>query len=478
MAVKLLLNDLFLMDEPESYIERIQRLASQNRELKEQLDEMVKRFNNLDEVNQHFQSSLVKYSSEDEANAKDKRRASRRIKTVSILFVSINGFDQLYKMEDQVYLVDQLDELIMDLEDIAFEYNVVRLKSYGDNMIFAAGLQGENRTNPIDMIRVAIEMQAAAAAKKTPDGRQFWNLKIGIHTGPVVATPGNNNSTDYNFSGDSINFACRVGEAAPLNSFIVTGMTSELIKEFYKIRELGSLPVKYKGSLNIYGVDGLLPELMDLSSSLLPNHNFRVKYLTLKFMDIQEELLDYLEQKLPRNLYYHNIKHTIDVTTEVELIGWAEGVSDEEILLLKLAALFHDAGHTISYKDHEYYSTVMAREKLAAYDFTEEQIDTVCRLIMATKMPPNPQDILEQIMCDSDLDYLGRTDFIPVSNSLYMELQERNMIGTWQEWNELQLRFITNHQYYTNTAIQLREVNKQQQIERLEQLIKESVPQF
>ena len=52
------------------------------------------------------------------------------------------------------------------------------------------------------------------------------------------------------------------------------------------------------------------------------------------------------------------------------------------------------------------------------------------------------------------------------------------MIGTWQEWNELQLRFITNHQYYTNTAIQLREVNKQQQIERLEQLIKESVPQF
>lgn len=269
-----------------------------------------------------------------------------------------------------------------------------------------------------------------------------------------------------------------MGEAAPLNSIIVTGMTSELIKEFFEIRQLGSLPVKYKGSLYIYGVDGLLPDLMDLSSSLLPNHNFRVKYLTLKFMDIQEELLDYLEQKLPRNLYYHNIKHTIDVTTEVELIGWAEGVSDEEILLLKLAALFHDAGHTISYKDHEHFGTVMAREKLAAYDFTKDQIDTVCRLIMATKMPPHPQDILEKIMCDSDLDYLGRTDFIPVSNSLYMELQERNMIGTWQEWNNLQLKFISKHQYYTKTARQLREVKKQQQIERLEQLIKESVPQF
>src|SRR5690554_6485903 len=99
-------------------------------------------------------------------------------------------------------------------------------------------------------------------------------------------------------------------------------------------------------------------------------------------------MLDYLEKKLPPHLYYHNIKHTIDVTTEVELIGWAEGVSEEDVLLLKLAALFHDAGHTISYKDHEYHGSVMAREKLASYDFTQEQIDTVCRLIMATNMPP------------------------------------------------------------------------------------------
>lgn len=143
------------------------------------------------------------------------------------------------------------------------------------------------------------------------------------------------------------------------------------------------------------------------------------------------------------------------------------------MLLLKLAALFHDAGHTISYKDHEYHGSVMAREKLASYDFTQEQIDTVCRLIMATKMPPRPTDILECIMCDSDLDYLGRSDFIPVSNNLYRELKERDMVGSWEDWNRLQLKFISGHQYFTKTAQQLREVNKQQQIERIEKLIKE-----
>src|SRR5690606_32006718 len=115
---------------------------------------------------------------------------------------------------------------------------------------------------------------------------------------------------------------------------------------------------KYKGNLGMYEVRGCLPELQVEGHPAETNHEYRIKYLMLKFMDIQEEILDYLEHKLPDNLYYHNVKHTIDVTTEVELIGWAEGVSEEDILLLKLAALFHDAGHTISYKDHEYHGTV------------------------------------------------------------------------------------------------------------------------
>lgn len=462
------------MDEPESYIERIQRLATQNKELREQLDEMVKRFNNVESVNQHYQEALLKYSPEEVLSDKKSRKKAKRLKTVSILFVTMKGFEELYKHKDPAAMIDLLDDLVMALEDIAFEYNVVKLKSYGDNMIFAAGLQGENRTNPIDIVRVALDMRAASRRIVGPDGEQFWQLKIGIHTGPVVATLSDNQSTNYNFSGDSINIACRIGDACRGDSIFISVMTYELIKEFFKSDRLGQMPVKYKGNINMYSVEGFLPELQSASSELIPNHTYRVKYLTLKFMDIQEELLDYLEQNLPDHLYYHNVKHTIDVTTEVELIGWAEGVSEEDILLLKLAALFHDAGHTISYANHEYHSTVMAREKLSAYDFTQSQIDKVCSLIMATKMPPEPKDILECIMCDSDLDYLGRSDFIPVSNSLYKELKERDMVGSLQEWNNKQLSFITNHQYYTKTALQLREVNKQQQIERLELLIKES----
>jgi hypothetical protein len=74
-------------------------------------------------------------------------------------------------------------------------------------------------------------------------------------------------------------------------------------------------------------------------------------------------------------------------------------------------------------------------------------------------------------MCDADLDYLGRSDFIPVSNTLYKEMKEQNKIGSLNEWNKLQVKFLTNHQFFTKTALSLREVNKQMQIERIKKLI-------
>jgi len=90
---------------------------------------------------------------------------------------------------------------------------------------------------------------------------------------------------------------------------------------------------------------------------------------------------------------------------------------------------------------------------------------------MSTKLPPNPGNILEEIICDSDLDYLGRSDFIPVSNTLFEELKAQKKMGSLNEWNKLQVKFISGHQYFTKTARRLREVNKKLQIERIKSLI-------
>ena len=220
-------------------------------------------------------------------------------------------------------------------------------------------------------------------------------------------------------------------------------------------------------------VVGLKKEFSANGDGKTPNEAFRIKFGLIQFTDIQEVILDKLEKELPSYLYYHNVKHTVDVVTEVELIGWAEGCTDEEILLLKTAGLFHDAGHTIAYDNHEYYGTQMALEFLPRYNYTPEQIEKINGIIMATKLPPQPKDLLQKIICDSDLDYLGRSDFVPVSNTLYDELKAQNKIGSLNDWNKLQVKFISMHQYFTKTAQSLREVNKQLQIERIQSLITE-----
>jgi adenylate cyclase len=250
-------------------------------------------------------------------------------------------------------------------------------------------------------------------------------------------------------------------------------MTYELVKEFFDCEYFGKLPVKYKGDLQMYKVIGLKQELSENGDGISPNESFRIKFGLIQFTDIQEIILDKLERELPDYLYYHNVKHTVDVVTEVELIGWGEGCTDEEILILKTAGLFHDAGHTVAYDDHEYYGAQLARELLPSYNYTPEQIERICSVIMATRLPPKPSDLLENIICDSDLDYLGRSDFIPVSNTLYEELKAQNKMGSLNDWNKIQVRFISGHQYFTETARSLREVNKQLQIERIQSLITE-----
>jgi len=462
------------MESIEDYILRITKLANRNKELNDQLQGLVGRYEIIQKQNEKYLNLLSEYSYEEieERLKLPTKKRVKRFKMVSVLYATIKGFEELSEQPHSQELIDKLDELYLTFDDIAKKYGVLKVKTIGDTFLFAGGILEENRTNPVDVVNTALEMQTATSkCMANGDKEPFWKVSIGIHTGPVLGEPTGKKSAPYTLTGESVNIASRMGMTCKAGQINISVMTYELIKEFFALSENGKMPAKYKGFLDMYNVVGILPKLSENGHGVMPNRRFTTKYSLIQFMDIQEELLDILEQKLPENLYYHNIKHTIDVVTEVELIGWAEGLKEEDILLLKLAALFHDSGHTIDYKEHELHGASIAKDILTNYKYPQDQIETICRLIMSTKFPPEPKDLLEQVICDSDLDYLGRSDFIPVSNSLFQELKERNMIGTFDEWNQLQLNFIRQHQYYTDTALHLREVNKQSQIERLEGLL-------
>lgn len=463
------------------YIQRIQELAKRNQELNNRLTDLMGQYSIIKEQNKKYNQLLDRYSEPGLLKAQEKsfkKRGKRveRLNTVSLLYISIRGFEELPQMSNQSELIDILDEINVLIKEVADKFSLTKIKSFGDNIIYAAGLNRENRTNPIDITLAACHMKAEIQKLYERQAHKpIWKVKMGIHTGPILAFDEKRAYSPYSISGENINIVCRLGESCPAGKINISEMTYELVKEFFNLTPAGTIPVKFKGPMKIYQANGLQEKLHQKDNIFASNKMFDLRYRQIQFMDIQEEVLNLLEKNLPNNLYYHNIKHTIDVITEVELIGWAEGLKEEEILILKTAALFHDAGHIVDYRTHEYQSVLLARQILPRYNFSKSQLDVVERLILATKFPPTPKDKLEEVICDSDLDYLGRADFIPVSNNLYKELKERQMIGSWNEWLQMQLDFIMQHQYYTQTAKKLREVNKQQQIERLRLLLKNEV---
>ncbi|WP_162053276.1 HD domain-containing protein [Pontibacter pamirensis] len=176
------------------------------------------------------------------------------------------------------------------------------------------------------------------------------------------------------------------------------------------------------------------------------------------FPQIQKHVIGKLQKGLSEKLTYHNVAHTLDVLKQAVAIAKKEGITDaEDLLLLKVSVLYHDIGFIYAYHDHEERSCVVATEELPAFGFTASQIEKVCNMIRATKVPQKPQDHLEQIICDADLDYLGRPGFFETGNNLYKEFLEQGIVTNFKEWNMLQIRFLESHQYFTKTSLKRRQ---------------------
>lgn len=175
-------------------------------------------------------------------------------------------------------------------------------------------------------------------------------------------------------------------------------------------------------------------------------------------------ILARLKAELPASRTYHSLAHTLDVYAASIDIGEQEGISEADMLLLTTAALFHDSGFILQDLHHEEASCRLARENLGRWDYTEAEIERICGMIMATRIPQSPHDKLSRILCDADLDYLGRDDFFTVGDTLFEELRSYGVLKTATEWNTLQDQFLSRHSFHTATNKKLREPRKKEHL--------------
>lgn len=178
------------------------------------------------------------------------------------------------------------------------------------------------------------------------------------------------------------------------------------------------------------------------------------------FKRIYNAVMSNLEHNLPSWLYYHSPSHTQYVLERAEFLAEQEGITGRDLFLIKVAALYHDLGFVKKRDDHEQTACEMAGKELPQYGLTPAEITKVCKMIKATRIPQKPVSLSEKILADADLEYLGTDSFQKISEDLYREILHYQPELSRNEWNRIQVDFLTRHSYHTDFCKEHREPKK------------------
>jgi len=222
--------------------------------------------------------------------------------------------------------------------------------------------------------------------------------------------------------------------------------------------------VKYKGELEMYFVNGIIPELCDEQGG--PNRKFIIKMQMIKLQDIEEMVLKMFDDEAPPNLYFHNSSMVKNITNHVELLSRAEKLSDEHFINLKLASVFLLTGYISDYEKPMEASLRLVEEILPGYGFSQENVELTKNLIR-NSFSDHRESLADNILHDAIYDYLGRIDYMKLTDKLLRERTEYGKHSNSKSWLEYQKKQLTEHDFITNSARLLRSVPLDEQIEGL-----------
>jgi len=387
---------------------------------------------------------------------------------VTVLFSDIQGFTKIAEETNPEILIDELDKFFFYFDSVVEKFGIEKIKTIGDSYMCAGGIPEKNRTNPVEVILAALEMKTYMnKLKETSDleGMKYWDIRIGIHTGTVVAGVVGQKKLSYDIWGDTVNTASRMessGEAGKIN---ISGTTYEFVKEFFACEFRGKMPVKYKGELEMYFVNGIVPELCDESGT--PNKKFVIKMQIIKLQDVEEMITKLFDDEAPPNLYFHNSSMMKNISNQVELLSRAESLPDEDFINLKLASVFLLTGYISDYERPMEAALRLVDEILPRYGFEQVNVETTKKIIV-NNFTDLRESLCDNILHDARYDYLGRVDYLKLTDKLLRERTEYGKHTDKEIWIVSQTKQLTDHEFITNTARLLRNITTEEQISALQ----------
>ncbi|MBN4061979.1 tetratricopeptide repeat protein [Bacteroidales bacterium AH-315-I05] len=201
----------------------------------------------------------------------------RQYKKATVLFTDFKGFTMLAEKMTPVELVSELHFCFKKFDKIISNYPIEKIKTIGDAYMCAGGLPRTNNTNPVDLVLAGLEVQQFMQQwkeKKISKNEPFWEIRIGIHTGPVIAGIVGVKKFAYDIWGDTVNTASRMESSGEPGKVNISGDTYEWVKDFFDCTHRGKVQAKNKGKVDMYFVERIKPELSQNKEGVLPNEQF------------------------------------------------------------------------------------------------------------------------------------------------------------------------------------------------------------
>jgi class 3 adenylate cyclase len=189
---------------------------------------------------------------------------------VTILFTDFVGFTLSTEKLAAEELVELLHDYFTAFDQIVARYRLEKMKTIGDSYMCISGLPYRNPAHPVDMVMAAFEMLEAVRQRQRPERLAQWKVRIGIHTGPVIAGVVGINKFAFDIWGDTVNYSSRMESSGEANRINLSERTYSRVKDFFACEYRGKVLTKEKRELDMYFANGILPTLLNGSDPMPP----------------------------------------------------------------------------------------------------------------------------------------------------------------------------------------------------------------
>ncbi len=390
-------------------------------------------------------------------------RKSRKYEFVTVLFADIQGFTQIAAHTDPEKLVDELDRYFIYFDELVDRYGVEKIKTIGDAYMCAGGVPDIDSANPIEVVMVGLEMIAYVEERRASK-EGFWNIRVGVNTGPVMSAHLGNIKKVFDIWGDTVNTASRMesgGEAGRVN---ISEMTYQRVRDFFDCEYRGKMPVKYKGEMDMYFVNRLKEEYCQPGTTYRPNATLLRKLQMLRIHDFEERL-----HKILLNDANPNISKRFDaLMARVRILATMEGFTDDETIVCCMAAIFSFVQSNFA-KEVAQAGKMEADKILTRMRMSEELREEVRRVYLHQQQGKAPEGRIEEVLVDSINEMYGRKDIVPCLLAIREEKSDDKIrLGRFFAMHRSRLESFS---FYTNSARKLAEAPKNRQLEILDEMI-------